>query len=66
MMIGKKAGNKIQKLLCQLGFHKYWPEDRNLYEDEKITFRTFMVCVRCKKVGKHGLMEREAKGVDIG
>jgi len=42
----------MKKLLCKIGLHKWYPEDRNYNTSQEVVFRTFLVCRRCKKAGK--------------
>lgn len=42
----------MKKILCRLGFHDWWPEDRNVFEPMRVLYRTYMKCKRCDKYGK--------------
>lgn len=49
----------MTNLLCIIGLHRWWPEDKNYFTATEAVFRTYMRCRRCRKWGKNVFFERE-------
>lgn len=44
-------------LLCKIGLHRDWPEDTNVVEWNRVIYRTFMRCTRCRRWGRNTFFE---------